>query len=286
MKRIKPLLSALSAVGLLAMAAPGHAAPTLTFDTQAGQGDAGGNTVTADPFGGFDFTSNGTAVTSGLTFDGTEFTTTFWATASGINSAAGGSFFKPFLDSTGSGSGYEFTVLATITETASCNSADVPCTDANFFATGGTFQIWYDPISDANLVTGAGITDGTLIISGEITPGFAGSFTLTGPTDGEGNFSFDGLVTFTNNDFINPDLATGEALATIQIGDSTTAGWLAPTGMPGAGGGTAGLPGGPLFIAQADANSAFAMGVPEPATVALLGVSLLGIFGSSRRRNH
>lgn len=271
MKFHKKTALALSAIGLFAASAASFAVPELKYTTTLGP-----TVITVDPFDAFDWNSAGAAVTDGFVADNsTVFSTEFWADAIGIKSGA--NTIAGNLAAAGVAGGAEFTIHAMINETANPVSAST----AEFTtAPGGTWAIYYEPTANANLVTGAGITDGTVVMSGTIVANqIAGSFTANASGGGTGTFAFNATVGFTNNDFINPDLARSLAVSTIQFGTSRTDGSEA-TGVPGAGGASAPLPTGDgVLIFQADANQSFSV-VPVPATVLLIG---LGMLGLSRR---
>ena len=81
--KLKRLAAGLGALGLLAIAAPSFAIPTLTFTS-------GANTYTVDPFGGIDWQSNATAISTAPVFDGaTTSTTSYLAAAEAIKLAGG-----------------------------------------------------------------------------------------------------------------------------------------------------------------------------------------------------
>lgn len=234
------------------------------------------------PFGGFDWNPVGNVVTQGDIVNGGTVTSVFWANAVHIEQPGGAVFVTPGLDPPGSS--YEYTAYATITETVTCagNPGD-PCgNSATFTATGGSWTVYYDTSPNANLVTGAGITDGTPIIAGNVDAG-GGTFFLFG-TGGIGGFNYQGQVTFTDNTYVNPSLLGSTASATLQFGSSTTLGWTPPTSQPGTNGGTTGLPT-PSLAFQADGNQSFTVApVPEPGTLALMAAAILGI-GFVRRRS-
>lgn len=272
MKKISKVLGGLVAAGLIAATAPAYAVPALTFTSSFG-------TQTIDPFTGIDWSPTASAVTTNYLPDGTTVaTTTYLASAIGILTSGGGIAFTPGLTANGSPSNaFEFTVKATIFETATTTG---PGTVA-FTATGGTFDIYYDSTADSDRTTGTGFINGTRIIGGTITPGFAGAFTGNG-VDGTGNFTFFGTVNFTETNntkdaYINPELVATNAVATLQLGANTTGGWTAPTAWVEGGG----IPTGALVF-QADGNQGFS--VPEPGSLALLGLGLLGLAGRSRRK--
>ena len=271
MKTFKQAAIGLASFGLLAVSSSCFASPTLSYNT------TNYGAFINDPFGGFDWNSAGSAVTSNFTPDGmTVFTTEFWADAVNVLDTGGSSLASALTAGPGFDVplGAEFTIQAFIDETATLLN---PVTAA-FTATGGTYNIWYQPTFNANLVTGAGITDGSLILSGSILPGFAGTFTALPVGGGTGIFTFLATVDSTNNAFINPDLLDTESVSTIQFGSSTTS-WTEPTSTPSG----AILAGDLIF--QADANQAFtAAAVPEPGILALAGLGLFGLMGLKGHR--
>ena len=239
---------------------------------------------TFDPFGGFDWSSGGSAVTTGSIVNGGAVTSVFWANAAHVLDTSSNPFATPTLDPThAAAGGYEYTVFATLNETVSCGGAlGDPCgASASFTLTGGSWTVYYDTAPNANLVTGAGITDGTQLLAGNAMSG-GGTFNLLSPTSGIGIFTYTGQVTYTNSTYINPALLGTTATSTLQFGSSTT-NYVIPTSEPGTSGGTQGIPGNSLIF-QADANQSFTP-VPEPGTLALIAGAVLGlgVLGGRRR---
>lgn len=263
------------------------------FSTQAAVISLTNSDGTFSPFGGFDWASNGTAVVTG--FDATNFgtqtiTLEFFASAVSVTQPGGSLLTDPSI---GILSGnYEYTIHASIQEQATCTANNgTICTSLDFSMAAGAdpnfFRIFYDTGVNANQVAGTGFTDGTLIIEGQVnTPQDAGTFTVT--TDGLGNViggtgsnSLLGIVTFTNNTFVNPNLLGTNFGSQINLGRNVTE-WLAPTGTP-LGGVDCGAAG--VLCMQGDGNQSFtAAQIPEPGVLALLGLGLLGMVGVSSRR--
>lgn len=67
----------------------------------------------------------------------------------------------------------EFTVVATIFE----KGTGLGTAGASFESLGGTYEIFYQAVRDANSTTGTGFDNGTRILLGEINPGGEGTFT-------------------------------------------------------------------------------------------------------------
>ena len=282
MKSIKTLAVGLGVLGALVAAPSSFAAPSLTFT------DSASTTHVVNPFGGFDWASNATAFATALPFTAVNqtlaTTTTYLAQAASIQLAGGGSSTPAGL-----GSLYEFTVKATIFETATCLAFNGTfCNFALFTATGGNFDIYFSATANANIVNGTGFVDGTRIIGGSILAsafGAAGSFNATSATTGFGTFNFNAVVDFTETNasaaaYFAPALVASNAIATLQIGGTQTA-WTPPTRPNWGDGGTIGAND---IVFQADGNQTFTAAVPEPGTLALVGLSLAGLGLIRRRR--
>jgi len=239
------------------------------------------------PFGGFDWNPAGQAVSTGVI--GGDIQSTYWGNAVGVYDTGQQTFALPNLVPPTGGT-YEYTLLANISETSVCiNPVPGGCLSANFFATGGTYTIYFDTTADADLVTGAGITDGVPIITGSIIPGFAGNFTATGgppPTGGAGVFTFNGTVDFTDTTYINPALLASISTFTLQFGSTAGPSFIFASNLPGAGGASGGLiPEGALQF-RADGNTDFtSRAIPEPGSLTLAGLGiLLAGFGLRSRK--
>lgn len=233
-----------------------------------------------NPWTGFDWASGGTFFTTGWTgVNNSSFDLTVFAVAVSLLDGGGNPILGLRLDSNPNGAlqaagWYEYTLVARVNETISNCTA----TACDFNINSGTFDIYYDTTGNANAGAGSngtGFQNGTLLISGTIGAQAGGSFSTTG--SGSNSTNVLGTVTFTDVGFINPALLSVNSTTTLQLGTSITS-WTNPGGFNGAAFAATEI------VGQADANSSFTERVPEPGTLSLLALALLGGGAAARRR--
>jgi len=198
----------------------------------------------------------------------------------GLDSTANGT------KDTAAGKNYEFTIVAMLNETVTSTTAN----HATFGLAPGDNKvaIYYDTAANASTAGGTGFDDGTLIALLTIIPDNTQStFTITGANNGQGSTKMSARIVDAG-DFINPNFIQVEAGQNFGIDFESNLNF--PAGNSSTNkfqvGGSGLFPDYTVqnndIVFKVDGSNTFS--VPEPGTMMLLGMGMLGLVGAQRRR--
>jgi hypothetical protein len=262
--------------------------------------DGAGNTV-ANNVHTFDENEAGSGLALGFTpVVGSTFSFLYQANVVSFNDATG-TTITPLagLNASFASGGYEFTVVARITESVTSVTTGGGITTVTFSATGGTASIFFDNAASGGVKavtgTGAGFDDGHLVGQFDIVAGKGlSNFTTFAGGAGLGATQYDFVIH--SGSSVDGAYITGltgpigdmhfTSSQVIPAGTSTTTGFH--LGTPSNGPDiypTTGAAGNLLL--KVDGSNTFTSAVPEPETYALMlaGLGAIGFMTRRRRKS-
>ena len=200
----------------------------------------------------------------------------------GLDSTANGT------KDTAAGKNYEFTIVAMLNETVTSTTAN----HATFGLAPGDNKvaIYYDTAANASTAGGTGFDDGQLIALLTIVPDNTQSeFTVTAPGAGQGSTKITARIV-DGGDFIDPAYLQG--VSEMLFGVNFESNLNYPAGNSSTNnfqiGGSSMFPdyiaGNNDIVFKVDGSNTFTNAVPEPGTMMLLGMGMMGLVGATRRR--
>jgi len=287
--------AAIATVAALGLSTTASAAPTDVL-VQDGAGN-----VIATGVHTFDENEAGSGLAVGFTpVIGSTFTFLYQANVVSFNDALGQAITPAAgLNASFASGGYEFTVVARITETVTGISAGGGAVTVTFAATGGTASIFFDNTASGGVKavtnTGSGFDDGHLVGQFDVVAGTGlSNFTTFGGGAGLGATQYDFVI---SGSAVDANYISGlsgpigdmhfTSSQVIPPGTSTTTGFHlgTPSGAPDIYPTTP--TDGNLLLKVDGSNTFTAAAVPEPETYALMlaGLGAIGFMTRRRRKS-